>query len=283
LLTPWAVEVRRDLPWRGTRDPWLVLVSEVMLQQTQVARVIPKWQAFVNRFPTAVSCAEAEQADVVRLWEGLGYHRRAVMLHRCAGVVARDHAGVVPSGLADLLRLPGIGPYTARAVRVFAYESDDAVLDTNVGRVLARALVGQRCTVADAQSLADSLVASGDGWAWNQGMLDLGAMICTKKRPSCADCPVASVCAWRIADPEGVDDPATGSAGVSVAQSRFQGSDRQGRGRMLDVLRRHPNGVVISELGIATGWDDDQRIGRTLQSLIDDELAVAIGETIRLR
>jgi A/G-specific adenine glycosylase len=283
LLTSWAVEVRRDLPWRRTRDPWQILVSEVMLQQTQVARVIPKWQAFVERFPTAVSCAAAEQGDVVRLWEGLGYHRRAVMLHKCAVVVEREHAGAVPSSLPELLRLPGIGPYTARAVRVFAYEYDDAVLDTNVGRVLARALVGQRCTVAEAQSLADSLVALGDGWAWNQGMLDLGAIVCTKKRPNCLTCPVASECAWRLDDPDGVDDPAAGSAGVSVAQSRFQGSDRQGRGRMLDALRRHPDGVVIGELGIASGWDDDDRIGRTLQSLIDDELAVATGGTIRLR
>jgi A/G-specific adenine glycosylase len=163
-----------------------------MLQQTQVARVIPKWVAFVERFPTIDSCAEAEQGEVVRLWEGLGYHRRAVMLHRCAVVVDRDHAGVVPSSLADLLRLPGIGPYTARAVRVFAYEYDDAVLDTNVGRVLARALVGRACSVSEAQSLVNSLVAPGEGWAWNQGMLDLGAMVCTKRLPSCSDCPVAT-------------------------------------------------------------------------------------------
>jgi A/G-specific adenine glycosylase len=261
----------------------LILVSEVMLQQTQVARVIPKWEAFVGRFSTTASCAEAEQSEVVRLWEGLGYHRRAVMLYRCSRVVAHEHGGVVPSLLAELMRLPGIGPYTARAIRVFAYEQDDAVLDTNVGRVLARALVGQRCTVSEAQSLADSLVPPDAGWAWNQGMLDLGAMVCTKKRPSCLDCPVASICAWRLADPLGLDDPAVGSAAVSVAQTRFQGSDRQGRGRMLDVLRRHRDGVIVSELGRATGWDDNERIGRTLQSLLDDELAVAVGELVRLR
>lgn len=254
-----------------------------MLQQTQVSRVIPKWEAFVDRFPTAASCAEADQGDVVRLWEGLGYHRRAVMLHKCALAVALQHAGVVPSGLADLLHLPGIGPYTARAVRVFAYEYDEAVLDTNVGRVLARALVGRACTMAEAQPIADSLVPPEEGWAWNQGMLDLGATVCAKKRPKCSDCPVASVCTWRLADPLGLDDPAVGSAAVSVAQSRFQGSDREGRGRMLDVLRRIPDGVVISELGIATGWDDDERIRRTLQSLVDDELAVAVGDRIRLR
>jgi A/G-specific adenine glycosylase len=283
LVAPWAREVRRDLPWRRTRDPWRILVSEVMLQQTQVARVIPKWEAFVERFPSVLECAEAEQADVVRLWEGLGYHRRAVHLHQCAITVQRDHDGLIPSSLADLLRLPGIGPYTARAIRVFAYESDDAVLDTNVGRILARAVVGRSCSVVEAQALADSMVIADDGWAWNQGMLDLGAMVCTKKRPSCAECPVASICTWRLADPMGHDDPAIGSAAVSVVQSRFQGSDRQGRGRMLDVLRRHPDGVVVSELGISTGWDDDERIARTLQSLLDDELAVAVGETIRLR
>jgi A/G-specific adenine glycosylase len=256
-----------------------------MLQQTQVSRVIPKWESFLAQFPSAVSCADSEQAEVVRLWEGLGYHRRAVMLHRCATAIRDNHDGVVPTPLRELMKLPGLGPYTARAVRVFAYETDDAVLDTNVGRVLARALAGTKCSVKEAQTLADRLVPHDDGWAWNQGMLDLGAVVCTKLRPNCERCPVATICVWNRSDKakDPLTDPAVGSAAVSVRQSRFHGSDRQGRGRMLAVLRKNPGGASHETLAVATGWADQDRVQRTLMSLVVDELVVVDGETVRLR
>ena len=280
---PWAASVRRDLPWRRTRNPWWVLVSEVMLQQTQVSRVVPKWEVFIERFPTASACAEAPQADVVRLWEGLGYHQRAVMLHRCAQAIRDRHDGVVPPGIGALLALPGVGSYTARAIRVFAYETDDAVLDTNVGRILARAVAGSPCTGREAQAIADSLVPVREGWTWNQGMLDLGALVCTKQRPRCAECCIRSVCEWRRRDPDGAHDPATGSAGVSTAQSKFNGSDRQGRGRMLAELRGHRDAVSVIALGEATGWSDKARIARALSSLVMDQLAVVDAGMVRLR
>ena len=280
LLRPWALAARRDLPWRRTRDPWAILVAEVMLQQTQVSRVIPKWTAFLERFPTALICAQSSQADVVRSWEGLGYHRRAVALHRAALEVVAAHNGVVPKDRDALLALPGVGEYTSRAIRTFAYESDDAVLDTNVARIVARAIAGVRCSASRAQTLADSLVPAGEGWAWNQGILDLGAMVCVKVRPLCSQCPVASVCAWRVAGTLS-PDPAVGSAGVTGKQSRFEGSDRQGRGRILAGLRRGP--VAIDSLGDLAGWADPERTERVLATLLADELVVVNDTTARLR
>lgn len=271
LLTPWAEAVRRDLPWRRTRDPWAILVSECMLQQTQVARVIPKWEAFLERFPTATECADAPAGDVIRLWEGLGYNHRAVRLHAAAVAVRDRHGGTVPSAIADLLALPGIGAYTARAIRVFAYELDDAVVDTNVARIVARAVAGRRLGWRDVQSLADSLVPARDGWAWNQGMLDLGATVCVKRSPRCGACPVRSVCAWQSTGGD-APDPAESSAGVSGPQSRFNGSDRQGRGRLVDALRRGP--LDRSDLPDAMGWPlDPARATRVAATLVRDGLA----------
>ncbi len=254
-----------------------------MLQQTQVSRVLPKWEAFVERFPTVRDCADAPQSDVVRLWEGLGYHRRAVMLHRCAQTIRDVHDGTVPCSLADLRALPGVGPYTSRAIRVFAYETDDAVLDTNVGRIVARAIAGAPSAGTDAERLADALVPPGDGWSWNQGMLDLGALICTKRRPHCEACPVRAVCQWRRSDPHATADPATGSAGVSTPQSTFAGSDRQGRGRMLAELRGRHDGIVVTSIGGATGWNDEDRIARVLHSLVADGIAIVEHGVVRLR
>jgi A/G-specific adenine glycosylase len=260
-----------DLPWRQTRDPWAVAVSEVMLQQTQVARVIPKWVAFLQTFPTVGSCAEAPQAEVVRRWEGLGYHRRAVSLHRAAIAVVERFDGVFPSTISELQTLPGFGPYTSRAVVAFAFEGDAAVVDTNVGRIVARAVAGRSCSAREAQSIADALVPSGESWAWNQGMLDLGAMVCTKRMPRCHECPINRMCAWYLVGlPE--PDPAVGSAAVSAGQSRFLGSDRQGRGRLLAALRRGP--VSLDDVAITMGWaDDEERAHRVAATLVLDGLA----------
>lgn len=233
LVVAWGVPRLRNLPWRATRDPWRVLVAEVMLQQTQARRVIPKWEAFCAEFPMPASCAGATLGDVLRRWQGLGYPRRARDLRDAAAAMVERHGARVPDRLDDLLALPGVGPYTARAVLAFAYERDVAVVDTNIARVLARA-GGERLTMRSVQSAADDLVPHDHGWAWNQSLMDLGATVC-RPVPRCADCPVAGGCRWhRSGHPE--PDPAVGSAGVSTRQAPYDGSDRQRRGEVLRVL-----------------------------------------------
>ncbi len=265
-MLDWFGDAGRDLPWRRTRDPWAVLVAELMLQQTQVARVVPRYAAFLDRFPTPAACGTAPVAEVLRLWAGLGYNRRAVNLHRAATLVAQEHGGSLPTTLAGLLALPGVGPYTARAVLAFAHEADIGVLDTNVARVLARR-AGRPLRRAEAQQQADDAVPRGRGWAWNQAMLDVGATICTARSPACDRCPLADGCRWRRSG-RPVPDPAVGSAGVAGAQSRFEGSDRQGRGRLVAALRRGP--VDATDLAAAMGWPGDiaraERVAATLSA-----------------
>ncbi|HEV2758173.1 MAG TPA: A/G-specific adenine glycosylase [Acidimicrobiales bacterium] len=279
-LTAWAEGARRDLPWRRTRDPWAVLVSELMLQQTQVARVVPRYEEFLARFPTPAATASAPVADVVRAWAGLGYNRRAVNLHRAAGEIVRRHGGALPATLTELVALPGVGPYTARAVLAFAFEADVGVVEVNSARVLARAVAGRPLTASEAQALADGLVPEGGGWAWNQAMLDLGATVCTKSAPDCGRCPLRPCCAW-AADGASAIDPATGSAGCGAPQSTFAGSDRQGRGRLVDALRLAP--VARSALAEAAGWPaDPERAGRVARGLVADGLAVMVGDALHL-
>ena len=276
-LLRWFAEEGRDLPWRRTRDPWAILVSELMLQQTQVARVVDRLPRFLERFPTP-AVASASVADVIDEWQGLGYNRRAVNLHRACTVMVDHHDGEVPRALDDLLALPGIGPYTARAVRVFAFELDDAVVDTNIGRILAR-VTGERLTPAAAQRIADAWVPVGRGWEWNQGVMELGALR-WRPTPSCDRCPLGGACAWSLARWP-APDPSVRSAAVSTGQSRFEGSDRQGRGRLVDALRAGP--VIDDELAAVTGWPDDaERARRVAESLVGDGLAAHDGTTWRL-
>jgi A/G-specific adenine glycosylase len=271
-LLTWGERVRRDLPWRRTRDPWRVLISELMLQQTQVPRVVPRFAAFCERFPTPAACAGASVGDVVTMWSGLGYNRRAVNLHGCAVAVVERHDGRLPEDLDALMALPGIGPYTARAVLAFAYEHDVGVLDTNAARVLART-TGRSLRAAEAQRAADAAVPTGEGWAWNQAMLDLGATVCRSRDPRCGDCPVRAACAWHAAGaPE--PDPARGSAGVSRGQSPFEGSDRQGRGRLVAELSAS-GAIPAPQIATVAGWPDDPiRTGRVVATLVRDGLAV---------
>jgi A/G-specific adenine glycosylase len=247
----WGLPRLRDLPWRATRDPWSVLVSEVMLQQTQVARVVPRYLAFMERFPTVEVTAATSVGDVLRCWNGLGYNNRAVRLHRAAIVVVREHDGRFPTTLELLRRLPGVGPYTARAVMAFAFEADAAVVDTNIARTLAR-WHGRRLGPAEVQRLADDALPSGDAWAWNQALMELGATVCTARTPACERCPLAITCRWQAL---GGPDPAVGSAGVAGRQSRFAGSDRQGRGHLVRSLTGGP--VAAADLARAMGWPDD--------------------------
>ncbi|MEY3070822.1 MAG: A/G-specific adenine glycosylase [Actinomycetota bacterium] len=226
----WITPRLRQLPWRDTRDPWHVLVSEVMLQQTGVSRALPKWEMFIDAFPTPQQCADAPLGDVLRMWQGLGYPRRAKNLQAAAGVIVAQHNGVVPNTLDELLALPGVGPYTARALLAFAFEDDAAVVDTNIARVLAR-FHGRTLKARDAQKLADDWVPQGEAWLWNQALMDLGATVC-RPQPMCDECPLNKQCSWR----GNGTDPSVGSAGVSVAQAKFAGSDRQARGRLIKQL-----------------------------------------------
>ncbi len=265
---------RPELPWRATRDPWAVLVSEVMAQQTQVSRVVPAYHRFLDRFPDPATCAAAPLGEILRAWQGLGYNRRARNLHLAARAVTTEHGGRVPSALPDLLALPGVGAYTARAVAAFAFEADVGVVDTNAGRVLARAAAGRPVTAAEAQRLVDAMVPPGRGWTFNQALLDLGAGLCTATAPSCGDCPVRRRCRWAVSGRTG-DDPATGSAGVSTRQSTFDGSDRQGRGRLVDALRQGP--VAPDDLPAATGWSDDRaRAERVAAGLVAEGLVARL-------
>ena len=243
-----------------------------MLQQTQVPRVRVRWPQFLERFPTTAACAAAPLAEVLRAWEGLGYNRRAVNLHRCAALVVERHGGTMPDTIEGLLALPGIGPYTARAVLVFAHDDDIGLIDTNAGRFVARALAGRALTPKEAQSVADAGVPPGDAWRWGSAVFDLGAAICTKRNPRCGDCPLAGAgCRWAAAGFP-TPDPVEGSAGISTPQSRFEGSDRQGRGRLVDALRRGP--VVAAALAEAAGWPDDPaRAERVAGTLVADGLA----------
>jgi A/G-specific adenine glycosylase len=267
----WGESHRRDLPWRATRDPWAVLVSELMLQQTQVTRVMPCWRAFLARFPSAAACARAPAGDVVRAWEGLGYNRRALNLHRAAQAVVERHGGALPPDLDALRALPGVGPYTARAVLAYAFEADVGLVDTNTARVLARAVRGRALTAAEAQATADAAVPAGSGWAWNQALVDLGATTCTKRAPACGRCPVSETCAWATSG-WARPDPAVGTAGSGSRQSTFAGSDRQGRGRLVAALRRGP--VALADLAAASGWPSDpERARQVAATLLADGLA----------
>lgn len=275
-ILTWSQSELRELPWRETRDPWAVLVSEVMLQQTQVARVIERYGEFLHRFPTPESCAAEPVSEVIKLWDGLGFNRRAVNLWKAAVAVSSDHGGVVPTALADLLSLPGIGPYTARAVQAFAFEADVGVVDTNVGRLLAR-WTGQALSPRQAQATATALVPSGQGWQWNQALFDFAVAVCTKRAPSCEHCPLAIHCAWG-----GVgEDPATATAGVSGKQSTFEGSERQVRGRIVAALRDGP--ATTAELEqFARRHDTSADIDRIVDGLANDGLIERTKNQVRL-
>ncbi len=274
-LLKWGSGSLRDLPWRRTRDPWRVLVSEVMLQQTSVSRVLPKFESFIGEFPTPVALANAPLGDALRLWSGLGYPRRCRNLREAAIAITENHGGEFPRTLEELLTLPGIGPYTARAVLAFAFDETVAVVDTNVSRVLSR-LEGVSMSARDLQTLADSLVPDGLGWEWNQVIMDFGARTCTARSPKCDSCCLSRHCAWRG---DG-DDPAPGSAGASRPQARFEGSDRQARGR---ALRAVADGITRdADVVRAMRVDDAARAGALVDALVTEGLLVRRGRHLAL-
>jgi A/G-specific adenine glycosylase len=271
-----APSIARDLPWVAHEDPWAVLVSEFMLQQTQTSRVVGPWRAFLEAYPTPTDCANSTLADVLQRWSGLGYHRRAKALHGAARMIRDEFHGEVPSTVEDLRRLPGVGDYTANAVASFAFGKPVAVLDTNVGRILARALTNRSLRASEARDTAKALLPRRESAAFNQAMLDLGAQFC-RSTPRCGVCPVLAVCRWRL---EGGPDPAPQSAAVSRPQSPFVGSDRQVRGRVLAALREKSQSEtqLIARLGDV----GDERTATALASLVLDGLVGRTGRMIHL-
>jgi A/G-specific adenine glycosylase len=275
-VVAWFTDNARDLPWRRPgADPWGVMVSEFMLQQTPVSRVLPVYQAWVERWPTASALALDSAGEAVRMWGRLGYPRRALRLHQCAVIIDRDHAGAVPSDHTTLLGLPGVGEYTAAAIASFGYRQRHVVLDTNVRRVLARLVAGVEQPAASLtaaeRARAESLLpeAAETAARWAAASMELGALVCTAGTPRCDLCPVADGCAWRAAGYPPGEGP------VRPAQT-YAGTDRQCRGRLLAMLREAQGPVPAGTLDQA--WEDDEQRTRCLKSLLSDGLVVPIGK-----
>ena len=271
----WYDEHARDLPWRSpAASAWSVLVSEFMLQQTPVARVLPVHAAWLARWPTPAAMAAASTGEAVRMWGRLGYPRRALRLHAAATAIVAEHGGEVPAAYAELLALPGIGDYTASAIASFAFGQRHVVLDTNVRRVLARAVSGVEfaptsVTRAERDLATDLLPTDAATSAtWAVAVMELGALVCTARDPRCDGCPIADRCAWLAAGRPAHDGPPRrGQA--------WDGTDRQCRGRIMAVLRDADGPVHQSRIDAV--WPDDTQRERCLAGLVDDRLIVAAG------
>ena len=299
-LLAWFDGHKRDLPWRRTRDPYLVLVSEIMLQQTQVDRVLPKYLAFLELFPTTEALAVAPTADVIRAWAGLGYNRRAVNMQRAARAIVEQYDGQFPQTVAQLRQLPGVGPYTAGAVACFAFEQDVAFMDTNIRRVIQRVFVGtQPANESQLLQTAEAAIPAGQGWTWNQAIMELGALVCTATTPSCWRCPLQAECKdyadRRAADEHAFDSLAVGEIApqrirriAERRESEYSGSNRFYRGRIIDVLRRIPSDAQIgfNELGaqIKEGFSEEDKpwLRALVVGLERDGLIVLDGDMARL-
>ncbi|GAA1989693.1 A/G-specific adenine glycosylase [Catenulispora subtropica] len=285
LVTPvvaWYRTAARDLPWRRPdATPWAVMVSEFMLQQTPVVRVLPVYEAWLDRWPTPAALAAEPAGEAVRAWGRLGYPRRAQRLHAAASAIEEDFDGVVPDTYEDLASLPGVGEYTAGAIASFAYKKRHIVLDTNVRRVLARAVSGVEYP-APSTTPADRRIATAllpeqpaDAAEWAAASMELGAVVCTARTPRCDECPVASLCTWVAAGKPAYDGPPRRG-------QTYEGTDRQARGRLLAVLRDTHGSVPREELEAAWTRDVAQR-ERALSSLLADGLVVVLdGERFAL-
>lgn len=270
----WYDVAARDLPWRrpGT-TPWGVLVSELMLQQTPVSRVLPAWEAWMEEWPRPLDLAGSSPGAAVRAWGRLGYPRRALRLHAAATAIVERHGGEVPSSHAELLALPGVGEYTASAVASFAFGQRHAVLDTNVRRVLARVVTAQEHPASSLTRAERDLAASllpddaATAAAWAVGAMELGALVCTSSTPRCGGCPVADLCSWNAAGRPAYDGPPRRG-------QTYAGTDRQCRGRLLDVVRTADEPVHRSRLDAA--WTLADQRERCLAGLVTDGLVVAL-------
>lgn len=280
-VVEWFDDAARDLPWRAAdRTPWGVLVSEVMLQQTPVVRVEPRWREWMERWPTPADLAAASTADVLRAWGRLGYPRRALRLQECARTVVERHGGEVPGTEAELLALPGVGTYTAAAVAAFAFGRRSVVVDTNVRRVLARTISGTALPPPSPRAAELRLAASvapdlpRDAARWAAASMELGALVCTARSPRCDVCPVAALCAWNLAG-----RPADEHAARRRTQA-WEGTDRQVRGRVMAIVRGAPGPVLRGALDDVAA--DRLQVARCVASLVEDGLVEADGEAYRL-
>ena len=275
-LLRWYDEHARELPWRGPQaSPWSVMVSEYMLQQTPVARVLPVHEQWLERWPTPAALAAEPTGEAIRMWGRLGYPRRALRLHAAATAIVERHAGEVPAAYDELVALPGVGDYTAAAIAVFAHGRRHAVLDTNVRRVLARAVGGTELPPANVtrpeRDRATALLPVDDATAatWSIALMELGALVCTAARPRCGACPIADRCAWRASGHPAYDGPPRrGQA--------WAGTDRQCRGRLMAVVR-DADGPVREDV-LARTWDEADQRTRCLAGLVEDGLLVRDGE-----
>ena len=269
-VTAWYAEHARDLPWRSAdATPWGVMVSEFMLQQTPVARVLEPWRQWIARWPTPAALAAEEPGEAIRAWGRLGYPRRALRLHAAATAITKEHGGEVPSDVDALRALPGVGEYTAAAIASFAFGQRHAVLDTNVRRVLARLDAGEAApspslTVAE-RKLAEAWLPDDAATAarWAVAAMELGAQVCTANAPDCSSCPVADHCRWLAAG-----RPANATRRRTQA---YEGTDRQARGALLAVLRAAPS-TVRSDALLAAWPNDAEQARRALESLVADDL-----------
>ena len=279
-ILPWYADHRRVLPWREPGvGGWAVLVSEVMLQQTPVSRVLPAYGAWMQRWPTPSALASDTPGNAVRMWGRLGYPRRALRLHAAATLIDVEYEGEVPAAYDELRRLPGVGDYTAAAVAAFAYRQRAIVLDTNVRRVLARWRTGVQFPPRHVTSIERDLaggVLPKDGEVaatWSVALMEVGALVCTANCPTCAPCPLRDTCAWRAAGYPAYDGP------PRRAQS-YAGTDRQCRGRILALLRESDDPVPAS--AVTSVWGDPTQRRRALASLLEDGLVVENDETLAL-
>jgi A/G-specific adenine glycosylase len=305
-LLQWYAAEQRDLPWRSTRDPYAILVSEIMLQQTQVDRVLPKYQQFLAAFPTLADLAAASTADVISVWVPLGYNRRAVSLQSIARQVMAEYDGHIPKTIDELLKLKGIGRYTAGAIACFAYHKQVATVDTNIRRVLHRIFLGlehpePRLNDIQALALAEQVLPSGEAYNWNQALMDLGATICTSSNPQCIRCPLQENCCAYVE----MSQHSLFPSGIVLRQLRkvaekkahyqaknqaqpFTSTNRYFRGRIVDLLRTIPAGqrVPLIDLGsqIKPAFCDDDLpwLQKIVNGLAKDGLINCTEEGVRL-
>ncbi len=274
-ILDWYARHARELPWRDRgASPWSVMVSEFMLQQTPVARVLPVHEEWLRRWPTPAALAAESTGEAVRAWGRLGYPRRALRLHAAATAIVAQHDGEVPSAYDDLLALPGVGDYTAAAIATFAHGRRHVVLDTNVRRVLARVVGGEefpgRSPTRTERARAAALLPEDEATAatWSVALMELGALVCTASNPRCGRCPVAESCAWRSAGYPAYDGPPRPT-------QAWAGTDRQCRGRLLGVVRDAADAVPAKRLDAA--WPDAAQRERCLAGLVEDRLLVRTG------
>ena len=287
-LLDWYRENARDLPWRRTRDPYRIMVSEIMLQQTQVDRVIPKYRAFLDLFPTLEVLADAPASEVIRAWAGLGYNRRALNLQRAARTVVEEHGGEMPQTVEELRSLPGIGPYTAGAIACFAFEQDVGFVDTNIRRVLQRMLLGPEVPQlavkpSEMEQIAARSVPSDQGYDWNQALIELGALVCRARTADCNACPLASWCVARPVIHKVLAEQQSTRVqrrrrGDAAAPERFETSSRYFRGRIVDLLRDAPHGLTAAQLAnlIDANRSENGWLQPYFDGLVRDGLIVSI-------